>query len=156
MDAKRDWGHAVDYVEAMWLILQQDEPEDFVIATGNTTSVREFIQLAFAEAGIVLRFEGEGVDEVGIIDSLDPKIRDNEAFAHKPGDVIIKVDPRYFRPTEVDLLIGDPSKAKEKLGWKPQYDLKSLVVDMVQSDLKLFQKQLTLLDNGYKILNQAE
>jgi GDPmannose 4,6-dehydratase len=156
MDAKRDWGHAIDYVEAMWLILQQDEPEDFVIATGNTTSVRDFIQLAFAEAGIELRFEGEGVDEKGIIDSIDTSLHESESFSHKPGDVIIEVDPRYFRPTEVDLLIGDPTKAKEKLGWEPKYDLKSLVIDMVQSDLKLFQKQLTLLDNGYKILNQAE
>lgn len=156
MDAKRDWGHAIDYVEAMWLILQQNKPEDFVIATGNTTSVRDFIQLAFAEAGIELRFEGEGVDEKGIIDSIDTSLHESESFSHKPGDVIIEVDPRYFRPTEVDLLIGDPTKAKEKLGWEPKYDLKSLVIDMVQSDLKLFKKQLTLLDNGYKILNQAE
>lgn len=156
MDAKRDWGHAIDYVEAMWLILQQEEPEDFVIATGNTTSVRDFIQLAFEEAGIDLRFEGEGVDEKGIINSIAPELQESGAFNRNPGDVIIEVDPRYFRPTEVDLLIGDPTKAKQKLGWEPKYDLKSLIIDMVQSDLKLFQKQLTLLDNGYKILNQAE
>lgn len=156
MDAKRDWGHAIDYVEAMWLILQQDEPEDFVIATGNTTSVREFVQLAFAEAGMNVRFEGEGLDEKGVIDTIDDELEKSSKFNLRPGDVIIEVDPRYFRPTEVDLLIGDPTKAKKKLGWDPRYDLKLLVVDMVQSDLKLFQKQQTLLDNGYKILNQAE
>lgn len=156
MDAKRDWGHAIDYVEAMWLILQQDEPEDFVIATGETTSVRDFIRYAFAEAGIQVRFEGEGLEEIGLIDSIDEELRENPAFTLEPGQEIIKVDPRYFRPTEVDLLIGDATKAKEKLGWQPKYDLKSLVQDMVQSDLKLFKKQLTLLDNGYKILNQAE
>ncbi|MDZ7720258.1 MAG: GDP-mannose 4,6-dehydratase [Balneolaceae bacterium] len=156
MDAKRDWGHAIDYVEAMWLILQQEKPEDFVIATGNTTSVRDFIQFAFAETGITVRFEGEGVHEKGVIDTIDDELKESSLFKLKPGDVIIKVDPRYFRPTEVDILIGDPSKAKEKLGWEPKYDLKSLVVDMVQSDLKLFKKQQTLLDNGYEILNQAE
>lgn len=156
MDAKRDWGHAIDYVEAMWLILQQEEPEDFVIATGNTTSVREFILLAFAKAGIGIRFEGEGIDEKGVIDTIDKELEKNSSFSLRPGDVIIKVDPRYFRPTEVDLLIGDSTKAKEKLGWEPKYNLKALVEDMVQSDLKLFQKQQTLLENGYEILNQAE
>ncbi|MCG2590966.1 GDP-mannose 4,6-dehydratase [Rhodohalobacter sulfatireducens] len=156
MDAKRDWGHAIDYVEAMWLILQQEEPEDFVIATGKTTSVREFVQLSFAEAGINVRFEGEGVDEKGVIDSIDEELENLSTFNLQPGDVIVQVDPRYFRPTEVDLLIGDPTKAKEKLGWEPKYDLKSLVEDMVRSDLKLFKKQQTLLDNGYEILNQAE
>lgn len=156
MDAKRDWGHAIDYVEAMWLILQQDEPEDFVIATGKTTSVRDFVQLSFAEAGINVRFEGEGVDEKGVIDSMDEKLKNRSAFNLEPGDVIVQIDPRYFRPTEVDLLIGDPTKAKQKLGWEPKYDLKSLVEDMVRSDLKLFQKQQTLLENGYEILNEAE
>lgn len=156
MDAKRDWGHAIDYVEAMWLILQQEEPEDFVIATGKTTSVRDFVQLSFAEAGINIRFEGEGVDEKGVIDSIDEELENRSTFNLQPGDVIVQVDPRYFRPTEVDLLIGDPTKAKEKLGWEPKYDLKSLVEDMVRSDLKLFKKQQTLLDNGYEILNQAE
>ena len=156
MDAQRDWGHAIDYVEAMWLILQQDEPEDFVIATGNTTSVRDFIQLAFAKAGLHIRFEGEGLNEVGLLDTIDENVKDKPSFNLKPGDVIIKVDPRYFRPTEVDRLIGDSSKAREKLGWKPKYTLKSLVEDMVQADLELFQKQQTLHDNGYKVLNQAE
>jgi GDPmannose 4,6-dehydratase len=156
MDARRDWGHAIDYVEAMWLILQQDEPEDFVIATGKTTSVREFVQFAFAETGINVRFEGEGLEEKGVIDTIDEELKESSKFNLRPGDVIIKIDPRYFRPTEVEMLIGDCTKAKEKLGWEPRYDLKSLVVDMVQSDLKLFQKQQTLLDNGYEILNQAE
>lgn len=156
MDAKRDWGHAIDYVEAMWLILQQDEPEDFVIATGKTTSVRDFVKQAFTETGIHIRFEGEGLDEIGVVDSIDDELKESPSFKVEPGQEIIKVDPRYFRPTEVDLLIGDPTKAKEKLGWEPKYDLELLVKDMVQADLKLFKKQLTLLDNGYKILNQAE
>lgn len=156
MDARRDWGHAKDYVEAMWLMLQQDEPEDFVIATGVTTTVRDFIRMSFAKAGIQVRFEGEGVEEVGIIDRLDESLLKNKKRDIKPGDVIIKVDPRYFRPTEVDILIGDPSKAKEKLGWNPKYTLEMLVNDMVESDLKLFKKQQTLLANGYSILNQAE
>ncbi|WP_234571613.1 GDP-mannose 4,6-dehydratase [Rhodohalobacter sp. 614A] len=156
MDARRDWGHAKDYVEAMWLMLQQDKPEDFVIATGVTTTVRDFIRMAFAKAGMQIRFEGEGVEEVGIIDTLDESFPTKKESGLKPGDVIIKVDPRYFRPTEVDILIGDPSKAKEKLGWQPKYTLKMLVNDMVESDLKLFKKQQTLLANGYSILNQAE
>lgn len=156
MDARRDWGHAKDYVEAMWLMLQQDKPEDFVIATGVTTTVRDFIRMAFAKAGMQIRFEGEGVEEVGIIDTLNESFLTKKESGLKPGDVIIKVDPRYFRPTEVDILIGDPSKAKEKLGWQPKYTLKMLVNDMVESDLKLFQKQQTLLANGYSILNQAE
>lgn len=156
MDARRDWGHAKDYVEAMWLMLQQDDPEDFVIATGKTTTVRDFIRMAFAEAGIEVRFEGEGVEEKGIVDKLDDKLRADDDLSLKPGDVIISVDPRYFRPTEVDILIGDSSKAKEKLGWRPKYTLEMLVKDMVESDLNLFKKQQTLLANGYTILNQAE
>lgn len=156
MDAKRDWGHAIDYVEAMWLILQQDKPDDFVIASGVTTSVRDFVKHAFTEVGIHLRFEGEGLNEVGVIDSIDDKLQASASFNLQTGQEIIKIDSRYFRPTEVDLLIGDPTKSKETLGWEPKYDLELLVKDMVQSDLKLFKKQLTLLDNGYKILNQAE
>lgn len=156
MDAQRDWGHTKDYVEAIWLMLQQDEPEDFVIATGITTTVRDFMRMAFSEAGIQLRFEGEGVDEVGIIKRLDDSLQSNSNLELQPGDTIIKVDPRYFRPTEVDILIGDASKAKKKLGWKPKYDLDVLVKEMVQSDLTLFKKQKTLLDKGYTILNQAE
>lgn len=156
MDAKRDWGHAIDYVEAMWLILQQDEPEDFVIATGKATTVRDFIQLAFAEAGIQLRFEGQGVDEIGVIEKIDPKLKENDLFSLQSGATIVKVDPRYFRPTEVDMLVGDSSKAKKLLGWEPKHDLKSLVKDMVQSDLKLFKKRQMLLKNGHQILNQKE
>jgi GDPmannose 4,6-dehydratase len=157
MDAKRDWGHAKDYIEAMWLMLQQDKPEDLVIATGITTSVRDFIRISFEEAGISIRFEGEGVDEVGIIDSIEEsRFGNNEKFNKKPGDVIVKVDPRYFRPTEVDLLIGDPEKARKTLGWKPRYNLETLVKEMVQSDLDLFVKDQTLIDNGYTVLRQAE
>ena len=156
MDAKRDWGHAKDYVEAMWLMLQQDEPEDFVIATGNTTSVRDFIKMAFEEVGITLSFKKHGVDEIGVVESVS-NINDIHATDQvKPGDILVKVDPRYFRPTEVDLLIGDPTKAKTKLGWKPKHDLHSLVEDMVSSDVVLFRQQQTLLKNGYSILKQAE
>lgn len=162
MDAKRDWGHAKDYVEAMWLMLQQDQAEDFVIATGVTTKVRDFITAAFNEVGIKLRFEGKGVEEKGIIDSIDEdKLeaatgRPINQSTIKPNQTLIEVDPRYFRPTEVDLLIGDPTKAQEKLGWKPKYDLQGLLVDMVQNDIKLFQKDLDLKEAGHKILTQAE
>ncbi len=157
MDAKRDWGHAKDYAEAMWLMLQQETPEDFVIATGITTSVRDFIKLSFAEAGMNLTFKGEGVDEVGILESFGPQWNDHKFKSSiKPGDVLVKVDPRYFRPTEVDLLIGDPKKAKEKLGWNPEYSLKELIDEMVRSDLELFTKECTLLENGYTVLRQAE
>lgn len=136
LDAQRDWGHAKDYVHAMYLMLQQDEPEDFVIATGVTTSVREFVSRAFKKAGITLRYEGEGVNEIGIIDSLDGD------FPHlKVGQTLLEVDPNYFRPTEVELLIGDPSNAKAKLGWEPQYSLNDLIDEMVDEDLKYFGQQ---------------
>ncbi|SMO96771.1 GDP-mannose 4,6-dehydratase [Gracilimonas mengyeensis] len=162
MDAKRDWGHAKDYVEAMWLMLQQDKAEDFVIATGVTTKVRDFIIAAFNEVGIKLRFEGEGVEEIGIIDSVDEakyKAATNLSasdFQLSAGEAVIEVDPRYFRPTEVDLLIGDPTKAQEKLGWKPKYDLQGLLEDMMKEDVKLFQKDLDLKEAGHKVLTQAE
>lgn len=157
MDAKRDWGHAKDYVEAMWLMLQQDEPKDLVIATGVTTSVRDFIQHSFLKAGITLRFEGSGVDEVGIVENIEaPEGFDDAEPTVQPGDVVVKVDPAYFRPTEVELLIGDPTRAREALGWKPKYDLEALVDDMVRADLALFKKEQTLKKNGYRILNQAE
>lgn len=126
MDAKRDWGHALDYVEAMWLMLQQEKPEDFVIATGVTTTVREFVRLSFLQAGIEIEFKGDGVNEIG--------------FNKKDGKELIFVDPEYFRPTEVELLLGDPTKAKTKLGWKPKHDLDSLVKDMMKGDLALFSK----------------
>ena len=160
MDAKRDWGHAKDYVEAMWRILQQDEAEDFVIATGITTKVRDFIKMAFQEVGIQLKFEGEGVNEIGVVETIDhPKMKGAcGAFETevKVGDTLVKVDPAYFRPTEVDLLIGDPTKAKTKLGWKPKYDLSMLVEDMVHADIKLFQKDIHLMKGGHQVLNQAE
>jgi GDPmannose 4,6-dehydratase len=135
LDAKRDWGHAKDYVEAMWLILQQEKPEDFVIATGITTTVRDFIRMAFNEVGIEVEFSGEGVNEVAKI-----KACHNPAYQVEIGKEVVAVDPRYFRPTEVELLIGDPTKAKEKLGWKLKYDLPALVKDMMAADVQLFTK----------------
>jgi GDPmannose 4,6-dehydratase len=135
LDAKRDWGHAKDYVEAMWLILQQEKPEDFVIATGITTTVRDFIRMAFSEVGIDIKFTGKGVNEIATIAACN-----NPLYQVEIGKEVVAVDPRYFRPTEVELLIGDPTKAKEKLGWKLQYDLPALVKDMMASDVQLFTK----------------
>ena len=135
LDAQRDWGHAKDYVEAMWLMLQQEKPEDFVIATGTTTRVREFVRMAFAELGIEISFLREGIDEIGIVEACH-----NPNYLVTLGKVVVKVDERYFRPTEVELLIGDPTKANTKLGWIPKYNLKSLVKDMVQSDLTFYEK----------------
>lgn len=159
LSAKRDWGHAKDYVEAMWLMLQQDKPEDFVIATGVTTTVREFIRMAFAELGIEIEFSGKNEYEKGVIIDVDPeKVKElglNDKML-KPGQPIVKVDPRYFRPTEVELLIGDATKAKEKLGWIPKYDLQALVQDMIQSDLHLVKKDDYLQKGGFKTLNYFE
>ena len=132
LDARRDWGHAKDYVEAMWLILQQDTPEDYVIATGITTTVRDFVKLAFNEVGITLTFSGEGVKETGAVASCS-----NPAYQLPEGKVVVAVDPEYFRPTEVDLLIGDATKANTQLGWKPKYDLQGLVKEMMESDVAL-------------------
>ncbi|NHM06431.1 GDP-mannose 4,6-dehydratase [Flavobacterium sp. CYK-4] len=161
LDAQRDWGHAKDYVEAMWRILQQDKPEDYVIATGITTRVRDFIKMAFGQVGFNVRFEGEGVNEVGVLESIDQTVYqaalgEDACSAPAIGSVLVKVDPAYFRPTEVDLLIGDPSKSKTKLGWQPKYDLKMLVEEMVASDVSLFQKDIHLVKGGHKILRQAE
>jgi len=158
MDAERDWGHAKDYVEAMWLVLQQDKPEDFVIATGVKTKVRDFIKLSFKELGISLRFEGKGKEEVGIIDSIDTQLVQflELSLAKKVGDVIVKVDPRYFRPTEVELLLGDATKAKEKLGWVPKHSVHSLIKDMVQSDLDHFKKEQMMAQNGYSIRKESD
>jgi len=159
LDAKRDWGHAKDYVKMMWLILQADAPEDWVIATGQTTAVRDFVNMAFKFAGITLKFVGEGIDEKGIVDSIDTArlqelgIEDNKL---KVGDEVVAVDPKYFRPTEVDLLLGDPTKAETKLGWKREYKLKELVDDMMASDLKLMTKDQYLKDGGYTIMNYFE
>lgn len=151
LDAKRDWGHAKDYVEAMWLILQQDKPEDYVIATGITTTVRDFITMAFSEIGVEVAFTGEGAEEKGYV----KKILDHQSEL-KEGQEVIAVDPRYFRPTEVDLLIGNPSKAQSQLGWKPKYDLPALVKEMVAADVELFKREKLLKDAGYKVLNQFE
>lgn len=161
LSAQRDWGHAKDYIRAMWLILQQDSPSDYVIATGVTTEVREFVRLSFAYLGIKLRFEGEGVEEVGVIDSIDQEkfkdIVDSEIPATlKAGEVIIRVDPQYFRPTEVEQLIGDPTKSNRALKWTPEYDLKDLVEDMMRSDIKLMKKDAYLAAGGYKVLNYFE
>lgn len=133
LDAKRDWGHAKDYVEAMWLILQQETAEDFVIATGVTTTVRDFVRMSFAQLGITLAFEGAGVDEIAKVVACE-----NPEFQVEIGTTVVKVDEEYFRPTEVELLIGDPTKSKTKLGWVPKYDLAALVEDMITSDLKIF------------------
>jgi GDPmannose 4,6-dehydratase len=153
LNAKRDWGHAKDYIEAMWLILQQDVADDYVIATGKTTTVRDFVSLSFDELGIKLRYEGEGRNEKGIVDSIDKAVlkqHEIDTTPLKEGDVILEVDPRYFRPTEVDLLLGDPTKAKTKLGWQPKHNLHDLVEDMVAYDLKKMKKEKFLFDSGYK------
>ncbi|GAA0543897.1 GDP-mannose 4,6-dehydratase [Chitinophaga japonensis] len=136
LDARRDWGHAKDYVEAMWRILQQDTPDDYVIATGITTPVRDFVRMSFAEVGIELAFTGEGASEVGVVTACN-----NEEFILPVGKEVVAVDPRYFRPTEVELLIGDPTKSKTKLGWEPRYDLPALVKEMVAGDVELFRKK---------------
>ncbi|MVZ62362.1 GDP-mannose 4,6-dehydratase [Sphingobacterium humi] len=159
LSAQRDWGHAKDYVEAMWLILQQEQAEDFVIATGVTTTVREFVRMAFAELGVEIEFSGKGEAEKGvIIDRDDERLK---ALGLNPeniklGQTVVKVDPQYYRPTEVDLLIGDPRKANEKLGWTPKYSLEMLVNEMVLSDLKLMQKEEYLKKGGFDILNYFE
>ena len=142
LNSKRDWGHAKDYVEGMWRILQQDKPQDYVLATGTTTSIRDFCKMTFEELGYDIEFVGEGVNEKGIDKAT--------------GKALIEVDPRYFRPAEVDLLLGDSSKARRELGWKPNYDLKALVKEMVASDLELAKKEKTLRENGYKVLIPQE
>jgi len=164
LSSKRDWGHAKDYIRAMYLILQQDEPDDYVIATGITTTIRDFIKLSCAEIGLEMSFTGEGAEEKGAITAIDEKL-----FIEKVGErylggmksraaphTIVSVDPKYFRPTEVDLLIGDPSKSKSKLGWEPEYDLNGLIQDMMQSDVKLMKKDAWLREGGYRTLNYFE
>jgi GDPmannose 4,6-dehydratase len=159
LNSRRDWGHAKDYVEAMYLILQQDTPEDFVIATGVTTEIREFARQAFAYLGLELSFEGEGANEKGIISGID-MARVEELKLKKEalviGKEVISVDPKYFRPTEVDLLIGDATKAKEKLGWVPKYKLSDLVEDMMSSDLHLMKKDEYLKEGGFRTLSYFE
>ena len=151
LDAKRDWGHAKDYVEGMYLILQQDEPEDFVLATGITTEVREFIRMAFAETGITVEFKGTGIDEKGYVTKCD-----NPDYNVEIGKEVVAIDERYFRPAEVELLIGDPTKAHTKLGWKPKYDLPALVKEMVAADLEVFTKETLLKKAGFSVKNQFE
>lgn len=150
LDSKRDWGHAKDYVEGMYLMLQQDKPEDFVLATGVTTTIREFVKMAFTELGIELGFKGNDDKEEGYV------IKNSGSFQLKEGQVIVKVDPKYYRPTEVDLLIGDPTKAMTKFGWRPKYDLAALVKEMVASDLEIFEKELLLNNNGCKVNKEIE
>jgi GDPmannose 4,6-dehydratase len=151
LNAKRDWGHAKDYVEAMWMMLQQSKPEDYVIATGVTTTVRDFLKLAFAEAGVELEFKGEGIKEKAIV----YKVHNSDAKVNE-GDVVAEVDERYFRPTEVDILIGDAAKAKKQMGWEPKYTLKELVKEMVEADLEHFRKEVLLKESGYRTMNQFE
>ena len=151
LDAKREWGHAKDYVRMMWMILQAEQPEDWVIATNKTTTVRDFVRMAFGEVGIKLEFRGEGEAEKGFIASCDlPE------YQLEIGKEVVSVDPKYFRPTEVDLLIGDATKAKEKLGWVPEYDLQDLVKDMMESDLKLMKKDQYLKEGGFYTYNYFE
>jgi GDPmannose 4,6-dehydratase len=145
IDSLRDWGHAKDYVRMMWMILQSDVPEDWVVATGNKSSVRDFVRMSFAYTGIKLRFECEGKDEKGIVVSCS-----NPKYQLEEGKVVVLVDSNYFRPTEVDALIGDPSKANKKLGWSPKYNLEDLVNEMMESDLKLMSKDQYLKEGGYK------
>lgn len=150
INSKRDWGHAKDYVEGMYLILQQDQPEDYVLATGVTTEIREFIKMAFAEVQIEIEFKGVGVDEKGYVKTCGSE------YPIQTGKEILAIDPKYFRPTEVDLLIGDPTKAITKLGWNPKYDVKALCTEMVQSDLNLFKRDQVLKDAGFMVRNEFE
>lgn len=163
LSSKRDWGHAKDYVRAMHAILQQDEPSDYVIATGITTTIRDFIRMAFEEIGVGVGFKGEGVEEIAVLESIhegvfiekvgEPYL---ENFKKRVGEEVVGVDPQYFRPTEVDLLIGDATKARTRLGWEPEYSLPDLVEDMMRSDIKLMKKESYLKEGGYKILNYFE
>ena len=160
LSSKRDWGHAKDYVRAMYAILQQDEPSDYVIATGITTTIRDFIRMAFEEIGVGIRFKGEGIDEVAIIESIDEGLfvkKVGDAYLENfKGEEVVGVDPQYFRPTEVELLIGDATKARTRLGWEPEYSLAALIEDMMKNDIKLMKKESYLKEGGYKILNYFE
>jgi GDPmannose 4,6-dehydratase len=153
IDSQRDWGHAKDYVRAMWLMLQHHKPEDFVIATGVTTTVRTFLVKTFEKLGITLAFKGQDVDEIGVVES----VQNAEVAAHvKPGQIVVRIDPKYFRPTEVDLLLGDSAKARKDLKWTPEYDLESLIDDMVNSDFQLFKRDQFLREGGHKIFQYHE
>jgi GDPmannose 4,6-dehydratase len=150
INAKRDWGHAKDYVEGMHLILQQDQPEDYVLATGHTTEIREFIRMSFEQIGVELEFKGSGVEEVSIVKSTDGK------YNIPIGKEVLAIDPKYFRPTEVELLIGDPTKAQTKLGWTPKYDVKTLCEEMVAADIDLFKRDEVLKNAGFKVKQEFE
>lgn len=159
LSAQRDWGHAKDYIEAMWLILQQEKPEDFVIATGITTTVRDFVRMSFAELGVEVEFSGKDENETGVIIGLDEMLLNQHGIQSDKlflGSTIVRVDPKYYRPTEVDLLLGDPTKSKTQLGWEPKYNLAALVKDMVISDLHLMKKDEYLKEGGFKTLNYFE
>jgi GDPmannose 4,6-dehydratase len=153
LDARRDWGHAKDYVEAMHLILQQQVADDYVIATGSMTSVREFVVRAFRRAGITISFSGSGLKEVGVVEQVDTSIASGGV---KPGDEVLAIDPRYFRPTEVDQLLGDPSKAINTLGWKPKYDVDALIAEMVDADIQLMRQDNHLRQGGFRIFQYHE
>lgn len=160
LSAQRDWGHAKDYVRAMWAMLQQDTPSDYVIATGVTTSVREFVRMSFAYLGVAVEFEGEGVNEKGVVVSVDRDVSKERVGGQctgvSVGDVLVEVDPKYFRPTEVDLLIGDPTQANKSLGWTPGYDLAGIVEDMMAWDLRAVKKEHYLESGGYRVSNYFE
>jgi GDPmannose 4,6-dehydratase len=152
LDALRDWGHAKDYVRMQWMMLQQEAPEDFVIATGKQYSVRQFIRWSAEELGITLRFEGEGLDELAIVDAIDG----DKAPALKPGDVVVRIDPRYFRPAEVETLLGDPANAKNKLGWEPEITVQEMCAEMVAADLDAARQHAALRDMGHKVAQARE
>ncbi|MDR1156475.1 MAG: GDP-mannose 4,6-dehydratase [Bacteroidales bacterium] len=163
LSSKRDWGHAKDYIRAMYLILQQDNPDDYVISTGVTTAIRDFILMSFAETGVAIEFRGEGINEQGCVCDIDEAVFEQkvgaaylEGFRKRIGKSVIGIDPAYFRPTEVELLVGDSTKARQKLGWEPKYDLKHLCEDMITNDLNLMKKENYLKDGGYRILNYFE
>ncbi|MBE0655599.1 MAG: GDP-mannose 4,6-dehydratase, partial [Bacteroidales bacterium] len=156
LSAKRDWGHAKDYVHAMYLMLQQDKPEDFVVATGITTEVREFVKMAFEEVGVIIEFKGNGKDEKAYIKELR-KLPEGSVMNDKSiGKCVLEIDPQYFRPTEVELLIGDPKKAKDKLGWEPQYTLSQLIKEMIKNDLTIMKKEKDLLNLGHQVIVSRE
>jgi len=163
LSSKRDWGHAKDYIRAMYLILQQDKPDDYVIATGITTTIRDFVLLAFNEVGISIEFRGVGLEEKGYLTAIDRTkfeevvgVEHYETFSTRIGEMVVGVNKAYFRPTEVDLLIGDPTKARTRLNWEPKYDLKAICNDMMLSDIKLMKKETYLKDGGYRIMNYFE
>jgi GDPmannose 4,6-dehydratase len=163
LSSQRDWGHAKDYIRAMYLILQQDQPDDYVIATGITTTIREFIRMAFSEIGVALEFKGCGVNEVGILSDIDQNEFEKEVgasyyepFRKRIGEEVVAVDPAYFRPTEVEMLMGDATKARTRVNWAPQYNLESLCRDMMTNDIKLMKKETYLREGGYRIMNYFE